>query len=415
MAALVFAAASPAAAQKPDSTKAAIDSLTARLERAEEALNLLRQQVAAQDESSVKTKSGMTLEWNGRVLMNAFSNTRRTNNSDVPTTVRADTANGLPNGGAGMEIRQTTLGLAVKSANVLGAQFLGDLDLDFFGGQLSTFGGRTMPVLRLRTARAILTWPGVELLLGQEQPLVSNLNPISLAGVGTPDFTASGNLWYWIPQVRVTVEQKGKVRFGVSGAILGPMTGDNVGSFDTDFDVAERSRRPFFEGRARVRWGEGDHEADIGIGVHQGWLAPALHSMISHHFVTADALVPFGRIFEFRGEWFSGNGTRVLGGGAVGQLFGKAGVVVRGSGGWGQLNMKPSPRVLVGAGYGYDDPRDSDLTASGRLKNVTSELHSIVHPGGPLVFSFEWRRTTTTLTTRSWANDHLNFGAGFEF
>ncbi|MHB8839379.1 MAG: hypothetical protein ACYC7F_10545, partial [Gemmatimonadaceae bacterium] len=348
-AALAIAAlSSTAAGQKPDSTNAAFDSLGARLERAEETIEMLRQQLAAQGESAVKSKSGMSLELNGRVLMSAFANTRRTNNSDVPTTVRPDTASGPANGGAGMEIRQTTLGLAVTSPSVLGAEFLADLDVDFFGGQVSTFGGRTMPVIRLRTARAILTWPHAELLLGQEQPLVSNLNPVSLAGVGTPDFTAAGNLWYWMPQARLTLERAGRVRLGVSGTILAPMTGEPVGSFDTEFDAAERSRRPFLEGRVRLRWGKEESQAEVGVGFHQGWLAVVRDSMLENRAVTADALISIGRRLEFRGEAFSGRGMRVLGGGQVAQLYGKGGVVVRGSGGWGQLNLKPTARLLVG-------------------------------------------------------------------
>jgi len=409
------AAASGAGAQQPDSTKAMRDSLAARLERAEEAIEMLRQQLAAQSESGVSTRSGLKLEWNGRILMSAFSNTRRTNNADVPTTVRPDTASGLPNGGAGIAIRQTTLGLAVTTPSVLGAEFRGDLDMDFFGGQVSSFGGRTFPVLRLRTARAILTWPHAELLLGQDEPLVSNVNPVSLAGVGTPDFSASGNLWYWLPQARLTVERAGSIRWGISGAILAPMTGDNVGSFDTDFDVAERSRRPFLEGRLRARWGAGETAAEVGLGVHQGWFAAPHGTLLATRGVMADAVVPFGRSLEFRGEAFDGSGLRSLGGGQVAQLFGKDGSVLRGIGAWGQLNVRPSTRVTFGAGYGFDDPDDAELPASGRLKNATGETHLILRPAGPLVFSLEWRRTTTTYTARSWTNDHINLGAGFEF
>jgi len=412
---IIAAATSPLVAQAPDSTKVALDSLSARLERAEEMIDLLKQQLAAQGESAVKSRSGMTLEFTGRVLMNMFANTRRVNNADVPTTARPDTASNVPNGGAGIEIRQTTLGLAVTSPDVLGAHFLGDLALDFFGGQVSSIGGRTMPLIRLRTARAVLTWPRVELLIGQEQPLVSNLNPVSLAGVGTPVFTAAGNLWYWMPQVRLSVDRPGKVRLGVQGAMVAPMTGETVGTFDTDFDAAERSRRPFLEGRVRVRWGEDDDQAEVGIGVHEGWVTPSKGTPLTNQAVTADALIPFGKKLEFRGEAFTGRGMRVLGGGQVGQLYGSDGGVIRGSGGWAQVNLKPTPRMLVGAGLGVDRPDREYLPANGRRGNTTSELHTIVHPGGPLVLSFEWRRTTTDYATRSWTNDHLNFGLGFEF
>ncbi|MHB1310856.1 MAG: hypothetical protein ACYC3L_02475 [Gemmatimonadaceae bacterium] len=412
---LLVAAVRPVAAQGADSARALQDSLAARVERAEEAIEMLRQQLAAQAESGVSTRSGLKLEVSGRILMNIFSNTHRTNNTDLPLFVLPDTANGLPSGGAGMAIRQTTLNLAVTASKVLGAQFLGDLDLDFYGGQQPSAGGRTFPLLRIRTARAILTWKHGELLVGQEVPLTSGPNPISLAAVGSPGFSTAGNLWIWLPQVRGTIERGTKVKVALQGAVLAPMTGDAAGAFSTDFDVAERSRRPFVEGRIRMRWGEGEKQAEVGISAHRGWFANNLDSLLTGQGVMADAIVPLTSAVEVRGEAFSGRGLRGLGGGQIGQLFGKNGVVVHGTGGWGQVNAKPTPRITIGAGYGFDDPDDADLPASGRLKNATAETHVIVHPAGTLVLGLEWRRITTTYTARSWSDDHLNLGVGFEF
>ncbi|MBW7933929.1 MAG: hypothetical protein H3C62_10025, partial [Gemmatimonadaceae bacterium] len=66
---LLLALVAPVAAgQVPDSAKAAIDSLTARVERAEEALAMLQQQLAAQSETAVSTRSGLKLEFTGRIL-----------------------------------------------------------------------------------------------------------------------------------------------------------------------------------------------------------------------------------------------------------------------------------------------------------------------------------------------------------
>lgn len=132
-----------AAAAAQDTSKVSKDSVAARLERAEEAIRLLQQQLAAQAESGVQTKSRLSLEFSGRVLVTGFSNSRRVNNVDDPLFARPDTNNGLPQGGAGMAIRQTTLGLAVTSPKVLGGSFRGDLDVDFFGGQQPSTGGRT--------------------------------------------------------------------------------------------------------------------------------------------------------------------------------------------------------------------------------------------------------------------------------
>jgi hypothetical protein len=297
-----------------DSTKAKADSVAARLERAEEAIRLLQQQLAAESQSSVKTRSRLSLEFNGRVLVSAFSNSRRVNNVDVPLFVRPDTANGLPQGGGGMSIRQTQLGLAITADRVIGGTFHGDLDVDFFGGQQPSSGGRTFPLLRLRVARAQIIWKYGEFLVGQESPLVSGVNPVSLASVGTPGFVGAGNLWLWLPQVRAGLETGGPISFGIQGAVLAPMSGDPQSLFDTDNDIAERSKRPFLEGRMHLKWGSDDLAGDIGAGIHRGWFATKGDSLLVSDAYTIDARVPLARWLELRGEGYDGKGMRSLGG-----------------------------------------------------------------------------------------------------
>ncbi len=398
-----------------DSTKIKQDSIAARLERAEEQIHLLQQQLAAESQTAVTTRSHVALEINGRVMVTGFSNSRRVNNVDVPLFVRPDTASGLPQGGAGMAIRQTTLGMAVTVPQLWGGVFRGDLDVDFFGGQQPSSGGRTFPLLRLRTARAAVKWTQGELMIGQDAPLIAGVNPTSLASVGTPGFAGAGNLWLWLPQIRAGLETGGIISVGVQGAVLAPTSGDPSNAFDTDNDIAERSSRPYLQGRVHVRWGRDDLEGDIGLGVHQGWFAAKGDSTISSSAIAADVRVPLTRWLEIRGEYFQGQALKGLGGGGIGQGLGLNGVPVHTMGGWAQVNFKPSTRVLCGAGYGIDDPRDSDLGPGSRLKNVVSEAHIHVRPGGPFVFGFEYRRLETTYSTGKLANDHLNFSAGFEF
>ena len=391
------------------------DSLAARLERAEEAIKLLQQQLAAQAQSGVQTRSRMSLEFNGRVLVTGFSNSRRVNNVDVPLFVRPDTANGLPQGGAGMAIRQTVVGLAVTAPEVLGGAFRGDLDVDFFGGQQPSAGGRTFPLLRLRTARASVKWTHGDLLIGQEAPLVSGVNPLSLASIGTPGFVGAGNLWLWLPQLRVGVHSAGPVRFGVQGAVLAPASGDAASAFDTDNDVAERSRRPFVEGRAHLSWGSEEMAGEIGVGVHRGWFATKGDSTLESTITTFDALVPLSKVVELRGEWYRGSAARALGGGGIGQGFAPNGALVRSTGAWAQLNMRAGSRLTFGAGAGYDDPDDADLGAGARLRNDVSEAHVHWRPSGPLVFGLEFRRIGTEYAIGRLVNDHVNFAMGFEF
>jgi hypothetical protein len=397
-----------------DTTKTSRDSLAARLERAEEAIALLRQQMG--DQSGVQARSRLAVEIDGRVLMNAFSNTRRVNNVDVPTFVRPDTASTLPLGGAGMAIRQTTLGVAVTAPDVLGGSFAGGLDVDFFGGQQPSSGGRTFPLIRLRVARGVLRWKNAEFLMGQEGPLMSPLNPVSLAAVGIPGMTSAGNLWLWLPQARLTLMTSGSVRVGLGGAILAPTSGDANGLFDTDNDVAERSKRPFVEGRAHVAWGQDEMAGAIGVSTHMGWYArPGSTNQREGMAVGADAKIPLAKWLELRGEWYDGDGMRALGGGAIGQLFGVSGEPVHSTGMWGQLNLMPTTRVTFGGGYGFDDPDDSDLPATGRRKNVTTEVHLNLRPGGPIVLGFEYRQMKTTYAAGPLTNDHLNVAIGFVF
>jgi hypothetical protein len=402
----------PALAQ--DTTRTSRDSLAARLQRAEEAIEQLKQQAGQQ--SGVQARSGMTVEINGRVLVNAFSNTRRVNNVDVPTFVRPDSAGAFPAGGAGMAIRQTTLGISTSADDVLGATFNGALDVDFFGGQQPSSGGRTFPLVRMRIARGSLHWKNAELMVGQEGPLMSPLNPVSLAAIGIPGFTSAGNLWLWLPQARLTLRSSGDLRFGVAGAVLAPMSGDANGLFDTDNDIAERSRRPFVEGRAHVAWGSDEMAGAIGVSAHGGWFVrPGSTNQLESMAFGADAKIPLANWLELRGEWFSGDGMRALGGGAIGQLLNTSGDPLKSTGGWAQVNLKPSTRIEFGAGYGFDDPDDAVLGATARKKNVQTAAHLHLRPAGPIILGLEYRRLETTYTSGPLVNDHFNIAIGFVF
>ncbi|MDA1082271.1 MAG: hypothetical protein O2973_11480, partial [Gemmatimonadetes bacterium] len=248
-----------------------------------------------------------------------------------------------------------------------------------------------------------------------QHTLISMLNPVSLASVGVPGFTAAGNLWLWLPQARLGVHTTGDVRFGVTGAILAPTSGDPAALFDTDNDIAERSKRPYVQGRAHVAWGEDDMAGSVGVSTHAGWFAtPNSTNQRESMAVAADATVPLTRWIELRGEWYSGDGIRGLGGGAIGQLFGVSGAPIHSQGMWGQINLKPTTRVTFGAGFGFDDPDDDDLAPNARRKNTAGEIHLHVRPGGPLIMGFEYRRLETTYASKL-ANDHLNIAVGFMF
>src|SRR5260221_5471325 len=116
----------------------------------------------------------MHRELTGRVLVHGERKDRRVNNADDPQFVRPDSISPPPTPVV-MSARQTTLGAALSARDVLGGQFVGDVDVDFYGGQQASSGGRTVPPLPPRTARWILRWVNGELPGRPELPLVAGL------------------------------------------------------------------------------------------------------------------------------------------------------------------------------------------------------------------------------------------------
>ena len=336
-----------------------------------------------------------TVELTGTVLMNGFYNSARTNNSDAPTFAESDTV-GVT--GSSATLRQTRLGAIVTDPDVLGGSFTGEIDLDFFGGQQPAAGNRTFPLIRLRRATATVQWTHLQLLFGQEAPLAAERNPHSLASVGVPDFTSAGNLWLWIPQMRLTAEYGYTLRVAIQGAVLAPIGGGVQGPTTTQADSAERTGRPYLQGRVRLAWGPTDDPNEVALGGHIGWLRGldtlSGDSVLTSRAFTFDTRLSFGPA-ELLGEAFVGQAVAGLGGGAIAQNVGAGGVPVRTSGGWGQLNLRPRAGWMFGGGCGIDDPKDADVPATGRFRNFVCEGHVEWRPRGREASTVPWRPIST--------------------
>jgi hypothetical protein len=358
-----------------------------------------------------------SVEFSGFVLVNGFFTNARVNNADVPQFAEADTTGAAGSGGT---IRQTRLGVFVTDPEVLGGTFSGELDADFFGGQMPSSGDRTFPLLRVRRALGTLQWKHAQVLFGQESPLVAERSPRSLASIGFPDFAGAGNLWLWTPQGRVTVETGYTLRLALQAAVLAPTAGTPQALFATQPDSAERTKRPAFEGRLRLGWGPADDPSEIAFGAHVGWLkgldSTSDDTLLVSKAVTADARIKIG-FAEIIAEAYTGQALAGLGGGGIGQNTGAAGVPVRTKGGWGQLNLRPVPHFMFGGGCGLDDPNDADVAAGGRFRNFVCEGHAEWRPPGPLVFGFEYRHFSTRYQSGGgdFAASHLNLAAGYRF
>lgn len=393
--------------------------------------------MADEAQSAVRTRSRFQLELNGRVLTNTFGTSGRVNSVDVPIIALERGAEPNDARVLGVTVRQTRLGASMSVTDVLGGTFEGSADLDFAGGVQSGPGDRRLfPEPRMRTAWGRMAWDRTELLVGSVPPLISDLNPISVASVGVTEFVAAGNLWNWLPQARLT-RVLGTLRLGptalhvgAQGAVLAPFSGSQYPGESDAVDAAERSGRPFLEGRLRLQWGDpgagpasdaalGGEGGEVGVGVHRGWVATSDTTLGSSRALSADVRVSLTRFLELRGEGYAGRLLRGLGGGGIGQNFGIAapgesiGPAVRDVAGWAQLNLQAHPLLITGVGCGVDRTNPDDRPT--RLRNGACAAHLLWRPAQPLLLGAEYRRLRTLYASGPSVADHFNLALGFEF
>ena len=360
-------------------------------------------------------ESGIDASVHGLILMNAFHTSDDVNNSDVPQFV-------LPAGEpsrttSSATVRQSRVTVTALVPEFARGQLTGELDVDFFGGQQPSTGGRTCPQLRMRKAFAELIWSQFALLVGQESPPIAEVSPASLASIGFPLFAGAGNLWLWIPQVRVSADlpPTGAGRFGLEVAALAPTSGEAQTTFLTQPDAAERTGRPSLQGRLRGRWGAAETEGEISVGGHYGWLQDSTGGSIASKALAVSVWTPLTAGFELRGEGFIGQALAGLGAGGIGQNMVRNGVPVETKGGWVQLNYRAGSWEL-GAGGGIDDPADDDLVATSRLRNMAFGGH-VIWRHSPAVVGLEAReiKTRYAAPVETESALHVNLGLGFEF
>ena len=426
----------PAAAPATPPDSLSPDSLAARLARAEAAIAALRQQLATESQSTVRTRSRLQLDLTGRILTNFFLTLGRVDLVDVPRSAFAPSD--VPEDDVfGVTVRQSRLGAHVTVSDVLGGLFIGDVDMDFFGGVQSGPGDRRLfPEPRMRTTSARLRWTRTEIMVGMEVPLVSEINPVSLAAGGIPLFSGAGNLWNWLGQLRLSQEIGATsvggagIRWALQGAVMTPYAAVQSPEEPDASDAGERSRRPAFEARLRARWGDstasgatdasiGDGGGEIGVGVHRGWVADGNRQLITSYATTVDARVSLTSRVEVRGEAYVGRLLRGLGGGAIGQAFGRPlagaplGPPLRDRAGWAQLNAQVISTLLAGAGCGIDVVDDEDRPT--RRRNTVCAGHLLWRPSEPIVVGLEYRGLATEYDTGSTGRArHLNLSIGFE-
>ena len=389
-------------------------SMEDRVARLEEDVQLQAGKIDEQYQTKVESASKYRLRLSGIALLNLFSNRGTVDNQDVPSIALVPSA--LDSKGSfGGTLRQSEIGLEVFGPRLAGARTSGDIQFDLGGGFPDISNGVSSGLFRLRTGTMHLDWSHTSVIAGQDNIFFSPLSPTSFASLIVPAFGYAGNLWAWLPQVRVEhrFDLASDSHVTLQAGILDNLTGQRP-PFQAQRvpQAGERSGQPGYG--MRVAWTHPGFAQPMTFGLggyysRQNW---SLGRHVDGWAGTADWEVPLGQWFSLSGEFYIGDAVGGLGAG-IGQS-----VVISGSfadpatqvrsvdsvGGWSQLKFKPTSRWEFNGAFGLDTARAEDLRAfvvtqpiyySLPARNRSSFLNFIYRPYSNLLFSAEYRHLRT--------------------
>jgi hypothetical protein len=406
-----------------------------RIAKLEEDQQLAEGKLNDQYQTKVESSSKYKVRLSGIVLFNAYSNRGIVNNQDFPG-LALEREDDDPKGTFGASLRQSQIGLQAFGPEIAGAHTSADINFDFAGGFPDTTNGVSTGIVRLRTGTIRADWKNTSLIAGQDHLFFAPIAPSSLATLATPALAYSGNLWGWIPQVRVEhrvqVSEASTLTF--QAGILDSFTGQFP---ESDFyrypGAGEASGQPAYA--SRIAWSHElfGQQLIAGVGGYYGRQNWAFGRHVDGYTGTTDLTVPLGHFFEFTGEFYRGRAVGGLGGG-IDQTILVSGPLddstthvegLNSMGGWTQLKFKPIPKFEVNGAFGHDNPfgRQVNRFADVPLyydalfaRNQTWFTNFIYQPRSDVLLSLEFRRLRTFgPDSEADTANVINFSLGYLF
>lgn len=328
-----------------------------------ERLDVQESRTAELEQTKVAASQRFPLSLTGMLLFNAYSNGQNSGGAQNPGTASQNRA--TPNQGG--SLRQTVLGLKFNGPDLPGGgKASGSLYMDFFAGTAAPNNN----LLRIRIATIDLAWKNTTLSVGQDKPVISPREPVSLAQVGISPLTAAGNLWFWNPQIRL------EHRIGLtpnSGLVaqggVFQTTENYPGTLPQQYAGTLARSRPSYEGRFEYFHETGKRRVELAPGFHAGTTRVA-GSSLSSRIASVDWMFRPASFIELTGEAF--RGTSVAGLGSLqGFNVSASGVAnaVHTHGEWGQLALTPAGRFSFHTYLGQQANRAADLPANAVMRN----------------------------------------------
>jgi hypothetical protein len=410
---------------------------------AEEEYQLLSGKVDEQYQTKVESASKYKVRLSGIVLMNLVSNQGVVDSIDLPTVAYARPASDS-GGSFGATLRQSEIGFEAFGPTVAGAKTRADLQLDLAGGFPAIPNGINSGLVRLRTATMRMDWTNTSVVVGQDTIFFSPNSPTSFASLAIPALTYAGNLWSWVPQIRVehrvalgeesSLVFQGGILDPVSGEVPGYVPGETPGTgYYRQAGPGEASRQPAYG--TRIAWTRNvfGQPLQVGVGGFYSRQDYGFSRSVDGWAGMTDIDLPLNHQFSLSGKFYRGR--------AIGGLYGAFGQSVLFSGdptylntqvqaldsigGWAQLKYRPATKWEFNAAFGMDNPYASDLKYFAYpvsygdptlARNQGSFVNMIYRPRSDLLFSAEYRHLTTySLIDGGNSAGHLNLMMGVLF
>lgn len=401
----------------------------------EEEYQLLSGKIDEQYQTKVDSGSRYRVRLSGIVLLNLFSNRGTVDNIDYPSLAYNNPPGGS-GGSFGGTLRQSQIGFEVFGPQLAGARTQADLQLDLGGGFPFTPNGVNAGILRLRTGTMRLDWKSTSIVAGQDGLFFSPLSPTSFASLAAPALSYAGNLWSWVPQLRVEhrVSLGEDSQLVLQGGILDPLSGEPPvsGSYRQP-QAGELSRQPAYA--SRVAWGRNlfGQPLRVGFGGYYSRQNYRYQRNVDAWAAMTDLDLPLSHHFSLSAKLYRGRALGGLGGGIGRSVFFSGDpslptTLVRALnsvGGWAQLKYRATSTLEFNGAFGQDNPYAADVRAflysqaygdPTLVRNRGSFVNVIYRPRSDLLFSAEYHRANTfTINNANHSADHINLSMGVLF
>jgi hypothetical protein len=409
--------------------------LTSRVQKLEESTDLLDAKIDEQYQTKVETAAKYRARLSGIVLMNAFHNVGASDNLDVPNFAQPPYP-GSSQSSFGATLRQTQVGLEIFGPTVAGAKTSADVQFDFAGGFPATPNGVTFGVARMQTASLRLDWKTTSVVAGQDSLFFSPLSPTSFASLATPAFAYAGNLWGWIPQLRV--EHRFSLANDQTIALQAGIL-DNLdwevpsNSYYRAATAGESSGQPAYA--LRSAWSKPvlGHPLSFAAAGYYGRQNWSYDRFVDSWAGLADWQIPILRRLNLSGEFYRGHAAGGLNA-AMGQTVVYGGNPsdpysplrgVNSAGGWTQLKFQLTPKLELNGTFAEDDAFTGNIRGFATDANNFGSIlgrnrgalgNFVFRPRSDLLLSAEFRRLHTfPVYTSSRVTNQLNFAMGVLF